>query len=277
MSTYADVFVIPVPKQKSSDYKALAELSATVWREAGALSYVEFEADDVKPGQWTSFPQSVDMKEGEFVVVALIQYTSRQHRDEVNARAMKDPRMARLDPKTFPFDSKRMYWGGFKPLVGEIPLPSRIRGRGFGELLERLQAGTQGRHGILQSPRSQQRICVPRLGHRQLALQPRSSRILPHETLGNRLTFREGLDGFANPAGRHRLPREAGVNGSENALICDRAGRRFRQRFDDARSLSVRSRRLIEPAADLSDISQADVGPDVSGVRRTGFGQFQKP
>ncbi|MGE3708244.1 MAG: DUF1428 family protein [Hyphomicrobiaceae bacterium] len=124
MSTYADVFVIPVPKQRSSDYKALAELSATVWREAGALSYVEFEADDVKPGQWTSFPQSVDMKEGEFVVVALIQYTSRQHRDEVNARAMKDPRMARLDPKTFPFDGKRMYWGGFKPLVGEIPLPS---------------------------------------------------------------------------------------------------------------------------------------------------------
>ena len=119
MSTYTDLFVIPVPKQKISDYRQLAELSAVVWREHGALSYVEVEADDVKPGKVTSFPQSVDLRDDEFVVVAVITYRSRAHRDEVNAKAMKDPRMAGVDPKTMPFDAKRMFWGGFKPFVGE--------------------------------------------------------------------------------------------------------------------------------------------------------------
>lgn len=119
MTVYTDVFVVPVPKQKSADYKKLAELSAQVWREHGALSYVELQADDVKPGQLTSFPQSVDLKDDEFVVVSFITYRSREHRDEVNAKVMKDPRMKGMDPKAVPFDGKRMFWGGFKPYVGE--------------------------------------------------------------------------------------------------------------------------------------------------------------
>jgi len=124
VSTYTDIFVIPVPKGRLSEYRKLAESSEKVWREHGALSYIEVEADDVKPGKLTSFPQSVDLKEGELVVVALITYRSRAHRDEVNARAMKDPRMGGLDPKTMPFDTKRMFWGGFKPFVGAAPAPS---------------------------------------------------------------------------------------------------------------------------------------------------------
>jgi PhnB protein len=119
MTGYTDIFVIPVPQHKNADYKKLAELAAKVWREHGALSYVELEADDVKPGQWTSFPQSVDLKDGEFVIVALITYRSRAHRDEVNAKAMEDARMTGMDPKTMPFDAKRMFWGGFKPFLGE--------------------------------------------------------------------------------------------------------------------------------------------------------------
>ena len=122
MSTYTDIFVAPVPKSRVADYKAIAELSATVWREHGAIGYVEVEAEDVKPGKWTSFPQSVDLKDGELVIVAIITYRSRAHRDEVNAKAMKDPRMAGMDPKTMPFDAKRMFWGGFKPFVGEMPV-----------------------------------------------------------------------------------------------------------------------------------------------------------
>jgi uncharacterized protein YbaA (DUF1428 family) len=36
----------------------------------------------------------------------------------VNARVMKDPRLARMmDPKAMPFDAKRMVFGGFKMLV----------------------------------------------------------------------------------------------------------------------------------------------------------------
>jgi len=118
MTGYTDIFVIPVPQQKTADYKKLADVAAKVWREHGALSYVEVEADDAKRGTWTSFPQSVDLKDGEFVVVALVSYRSRAHRDEVNAKAMADPRLAGMDPKTMPFDAKRMFFGGFKPFIG---------------------------------------------------------------------------------------------------------------------------------------------------------------
>ncbi len=126
--SYTDLFVVPVPKQKMSEYRNLAETSAKVWREHGALSYVEIEADDAQPGKLTSFPQSVALEADEVVIVAVIAYHSRAHRDEVNAKAMKDPRMAGMDPKTMPFDARRMFWGGFKPFVGNGPAaPSVIQ------------------------------------------------------------------------------------------------------------------------------------------------------
>jgi PhnB protein len=119
MSSYVDLVITPVPEAKLGDYRRLAEMSAQVWREHGALSYVELEADDAKPGKVTSFPQSVALEAGETVIVAMITYRSRAHRDEVASRAMKDPRMAGMNPKTLPFDAKRMFFGGFKPLIGD--------------------------------------------------------------------------------------------------------------------------------------------------------------
>jgi uncharacterized protein YbaA (DUF1428 family) len=93
-------------------------LSGKVWRHHGALAYVECAADDVKPGKYTSFPQSVKLKAGETVFFSWIVYRSRAHRDRVNAKVMKDPRLAKMmDPKAMPFDGKRMFWGGFKTLV----------------------------------------------------------------------------------------------------------------------------------------------------------------
>jgi uncharacterized protein YbaA (DUF1428 family) len=75
-------------------------------------------ADDVKPGKYTSFPQSVKLKPGETVIFSWIVFKSRPHRDSVNAKVMKDPRLAEMmDPKALPFDGKRMFWGGFKVLV----------------------------------------------------------------------------------------------------------------------------------------------------------------
>lgn len=118
MSGYADVFVIPVPAARSGEYRELAQTSETVWRDAGALGYVEFEADDVKPGKLTSFPQSVQLREGEQVVVAVITYRSREHRDEVNAKAMTDARMAGWDMQAMPFDARRMFFGGFRQFIG---------------------------------------------------------------------------------------------------------------------------------------------------------------
>ena len=115
---YVDGFVVPVPKKKMAAYRRMAQKAAKVWRDHGAIEYFECVADDVKPGKHTSFPQSVKLKPGETVVFAYIVYKSRAHRDRVNAKVMKDPRLkSMMDPKALPFDGKRMFWGGFKVMV----------------------------------------------------------------------------------------------------------------------------------------------------------------
>ncbi len=115
---YVDGYVLPLPKKNVEAYRRMARKAAKVWREHGALECVECIADDVKPGKRTSFPQSVKLKPGETVVFSYIVYKSRAHRDRVNAKVMKDPRLAKMmDPKAMPFDAKRMFWGGFKTLV----------------------------------------------------------------------------------------------------------------------------------------------------------------
>ncbi len=115
---YVDGFVLPVPKKKIEAYRSIARKAGKIWREHGALDYMECVADDVKPGKLTSFPQSVKLKTGETVVFAYIIYKSRAHRDRVNAKVFKDPRMAAMcDPGDMPFDAKRMFWGGFKTIV----------------------------------------------------------------------------------------------------------------------------------------------------------------
>jgi PhnB protein len=118
MITYTDLFVVPVPSRNIAAYRKQAELFMKVWREHGALSCVEVEADDAPMGKLTSFPQSVQLKPDETVFAGIVTYRSRAHRDEVNAKAMKDPRMADMKPESMPFDGKRMFFGGFKPFVG---------------------------------------------------------------------------------------------------------------------------------------------------------------
>ena len=118
MATYVDGFVLPVPKKHLAAYRRMAQKAGKVWREHGALEYVECVADDVKPGKWTSFPRSVKLKKGEVVVFSYVVYRSRRQRDRVLAKVMKDRRLAdMMDPKNMPFDGKRMFWGGFKPIV----------------------------------------------------------------------------------------------------------------------------------------------------------------
>ncbi len=119
---YIDGFVLPVPTKNLPAYRRMAKKCGQVWREHGALEYVECVADDVKPGKHTSFPQSVKLKAGETVIFAYIVYKSRAQRDRVNAKVMKDPRLASMmNSKTMPFDGKRMFWGGFKSLVALRP------------------------------------------------------------------------------------------------------------------------------------------------------------
>jgi uncharacterized protein YbaA (DUF1428 family) len=115
---YVDGYVLPVPRKNVAAYRRMARKAGKVWRDHGALEYIECIADDVKSGKHTSFPQSVKLKSGETVIFAYIVYKSRAHRDRINAKAMKDPRLASMmDPKAMPFDGKRMFWGGFKVLV----------------------------------------------------------------------------------------------------------------------------------------------------------------
>ena len=115
---YVDGFVVPVPKKNLPAYRRMALKMGKVWRRHGAIEFREFVADDVKMGKRTSFPRSVKRKPNETVVFSWIVYKSREHRDRVNAKVMKDPRLAKMmNPEALPFDAKRMIFGGFKNLV----------------------------------------------------------------------------------------------------------------------------------------------------------------
>jgi uncharacterized protein YbaA (DUF1428 family) len=115
---YVDGFVLPVPRRKLAVYRRMAKFAGRIWMEFGALQYVECVADDVKPGKWTSFPQSVKLKKGEVVVFSYIVYKSRRQRDRIMKKIMVEPRFKKyMDPKNMPFDGKRMFWGGFQAMV----------------------------------------------------------------------------------------------------------------------------------------------------------------
>ena len=115
--SYVDGFVVPVPKARLEDYKAMAARSGAIWKEHGALAFHECVADDAPVGEVTSFPRSVQLKEDEVVVFSWIVYENREQRDAIMKKVMEDPRMAE-DMKNMPFDGKRMIYGGFKPFLG---------------------------------------------------------------------------------------------------------------------------------------------------------------
>ena len=117
MARYVDGFVVPVPKKNVAAYVKMARKAGKIWREHGALEYVECVADDVKPGKLTSFPQSVKLKPNETVVFAWVTYKSRKDRDRINAKVMADPRLAGMNPAAMGFDGKRMFFGGFKAII----------------------------------------------------------------------------------------------------------------------------------------------------------------
>jgi uncharacterized protein YbaA (DUF1428 family) len=116
--SYVDGFVVPVKKNQLDEYRKIARKAGKIWKEHGALEYVECVSEDVKKGKVTSFPQSVQLKRSETVVFSYIVYKSRKHRDRVLAKVMEDRRLAEMmDPKNMPFDNERMIWGGFTDLV----------------------------------------------------------------------------------------------------------------------------------------------------------------
>ena len=110
--------MVPVPRANIDAYREMAQKAGRIWMEHGALQFRECMGEDVKPGEVTSFPQSVNLKDDEVVFFSWIVYPSRAKRDEVNDKVMNDPRMKdMMDPKNSPFDGKRMIFGGFEVLV----------------------------------------------------------------------------------------------------------------------------------------------------------------
>lgn len=113
---YVDGFIVAVPKDNLEAYKDLARTAGKVWKEYGALSYVECIGDDVPYGELTSFPRAVQASDDEVVIFSWITYPSREERDEINKKVMADPRLS-MDNFTMPFDGKRMIYGGFKSFL----------------------------------------------------------------------------------------------------------------------------------------------------------------
>ena len=114
---YVDGFVFPVPRRKIDAYKRIAALAGRVWREHGALEYRECIGDDLNVKMGLPFTKLAKTKPGETIGFSWIVYKSRAHRDQVNKKVMKDPRMANMDPKEMPVDIKKMAYGGFKTIV----------------------------------------------------------------------------------------------------------------------------------------------------------------
>ena len=114
---YVDGFVLAVPKRNIDAYRRMAKLGAKIWREHGALDFRECIGDDLAVKMGMPFPKMMKLKPNETVVFSWITFKSRAHRDSVNAKVMKDLRLSDMDPKSMPFDMKRMVYGGFKIIV----------------------------------------------------------------------------------------------------------------------------------------------------------------
>lgn len=116
MARYVDGFVLPVPKRNVDAYRRMAQKAGKIWREHGALEFRECVGDDLKVKMGMPFPRMLKLKPSETVFFSWIVFKSRAHRDRVNAKVMKDPRLTNMD-QSMPFDAKRMGYGGFKILV----------------------------------------------------------------------------------------------------------------------------------------------------------------
>jgi len=115
---YVDGYVLPVPKKNVQAYRRIAQKAGRIWREHGALEFRECVGDDLNVKMGMPFPRMIKLKPGETVFFSWVVFKSRADRDRVNAKVMKDPRLAKtMDPNPMPFDHKRMVYGGFKILV----------------------------------------------------------------------------------------------------------------------------------------------------------------
>ena len=113
---YTDGYLVPVPADKKDAYSAIAKKMAGKFRDLGALHVVEAWGDDIPDGKITDFKRAVKAEEGENVVYSYVEWPDKETRDKAWAELMNDPEM-QTPPSDMPFDGKRMFWGGFRPIL----------------------------------------------------------------------------------------------------------------------------------------------------------------
>jgi uncharacterized protein YbaA (DUF1428 family) len=119
MSKYIDAIVIPVPRANLDTYKRMSAEWGNAHLRHGALYYSDSISDDAQPGKVTSFPQAVQLKDGEVIALAWVVYRNKEERDRISKAVMEDPQLKEsMDPSKMPFDGKRMFWGGFETIIG---------------------------------------------------------------------------------------------------------------------------------------------------------------
>lgn len=123
MARYIDGFIFPIARDRINEYKRVAEAVAEVYKEHGALEYLEYVGDDMFREGTRPFPDLVSAAPDETIVFGWVVFDSRETRDRVNKEVESDPRMADLvaplmDPAALIFDARRMAYGGFRTLLG---------------------------------------------------------------------------------------------------------------------------------------------------------------
>jgi len=114
--TYVDGFILPLPSGKEEEYRTQAKKFADKATAQGALGTVEALGDNLEHGHTTDFFKAVKAEDNENVIFSFIMWPNKEVRDAAWEKLMADPEM-QPGVTPMPFDGKRMFWGGFKPLL----------------------------------------------------------------------------------------------------------------------------------------------------------------
>lgn len=114
---YVDGYLVPVPEAKKDAYLAMARKAAGKFKDYGAVRVLEAWGDDVPEGKITDYQRAVKAEDGEGIIYSYVEWPDKATRDAGWAKMMADPDMQ--PDGEMPFDGKRMFWGGFTPMIDE--------------------------------------------------------------------------------------------------------------------------------------------------------------
>ena len=113
---YIEGFAAAVPTAYKDTYIGHAREAAEYFKKLGATRLIECWGDDVPKGEVTDFYKAVQAKDDETVIFSWVEYPDKATRDAAYQTMGEDPELQNME---MPFDGKRMFWGGFEPVVDE--------------------------------------------------------------------------------------------------------------------------------------------------------------